>query len=369
MKNKKNTELKKLIASGDVSKVIDDLLKYFEETKSTSGVSDFEKEIIISSYRYSENEKQRNLGVLKDEIYQETKTKIIVALIELIGNVYPDIEDEKIGETSTTSAQASEINKENSGETPPETMVKTNPIEEMIESLNRVGHEVKSHMNEEEADEILDALAFFVGQKVHMKKVKELITEIRRTNAGQTIQINLTNSVGEIDSVTNIANRLDNYLMATKNYANKKLSIAANQRGKSFFNDWENRYIVAAVKNIVTTTLSEIDFKYIRRPNLLYMNKQYPSDLIFSIDDQFYVIKANSRTLENPGKLKELAFHLRISDNNIFLLLADTNQEQIKAIKVLHKINAYNIGNFIPALKEVIVQNHFNKLKPESSIE
>lgn len=366
MKNKKNIELKKMIAGGDVTKVIDDLLKHFEETKISSGVSELEKEIIISSYRYSENEKQRNLGVLKDELYQETKTKIIVALIELISAIYSDHDEEIQNVDSATSPQANESTI-GTADLAPEAMIKTNPIEEMIESLNRLGHEVKSHMNEEEADEILDNLAFFVGQRFHMKKVKELIETVRKTNAGQTIKIDLTNSIGEIDSVTNIANRLDNYLMATKNYANKRLSLVTNQSGKSFFNDWENRFIVAAVKNIVTSTLLGVDFKYIRRPNLLYMNRQYPADFIFSIDEQFYVIKANSKTLENPDRLKEMAVHLRVAESNVFLLLADINQEKIKAIRVLHKINTYNVGSFFTSLKEIITENHFNKLKSDSN--
>jgi len=369
MRNKKGSELKKLIANGEVGRAIEDLLMHFEETKSTVGVNSLEKEIIISAYRYSQNEKDRNLGGQKDDLYIETKNKITISLLELIYSIFLDEEEIEVKDTSNNIDQkANETSMEQMPATE-EVLTKPNPIEEMIESLNHLGHEVKNYMSEEDADEILDNLAFFVGQKYHMKKVKELIGAIRKTAAGQAIKIDLTNSLAEIDSVTNIANRLDNYLMATKNYANKRLTIAPNQSGKSFFNDWENRYILATVKNIIALNLTDVDFKYIRRPNLLYLNKQYPSDLLFSIDDQFYVIKANSKTLDNPDKLKELAFHLKILDSNIFLLLTDTNQEKIKAIKVLHKINAYNIGNFMTAMKLTITENHFTKLKSSSLIE
>ena len=363
MQQIKKSGLKKLIARGEINEVIDSLLTYFEENKKTTGITSFEKEVIISSYRYNENERNYNSGVLKEELYFETKNKIIVALINLLDKIFPDTLISQ-NESSTEDHIDEQIDQEVDQEIAEEE-IKARNTEILISLLEDQDLDMMSFMNEEDADEILDTLAFYVGQHHDKTKVRELIDKIRKANKEQHIIIELKNTLDQIDPVTNIANRLDNYLFALKNYNTnrKKLTITPYAGAKSFFSEWEHRYLVKSVKEIIKNKFIDIDFKYIRRPHFKIKDTQYALDLIFMLDGQKYILKANSQIITNPESIRNLIDFFKIDKNNAFVLLANTKKDKLNAIKVLHKINAYNIQSFYESLDNILSENHSDKLK------
>ncbi len=246
-----------------------------------------------------------------------------------------------------------------------------NDFSEIEEFLNSKNIRIKNIREEDESDEILDKMAFFMGNRYPY--IKTLYQNIKRNlNTGRSFRLDLKNCTqDEIANITQLCTNLYQiaFLEEYKYYKSPKYILYAkvNRIPKAinfFTGGWLERYtktaVIESIKSISFPVL--INYSYLKNAQIVLPNgDDFELDILFKIEDEYFWFEAKTGDYQRYiDKYSKMAKILNLDYEHAFMILTDITDSGAQALRSLFKMNVVKINKFYETIREVIQQ-----LKPE----
>lgn len=215
--------------------------------------------------------------------------------------------------------------------------------------------EIKYIPPEDEADEILDNISIFMGNRFNL--IKPFLEQLKaQMNLGGTIKMNLKNkSQEEISSICQLCTRL--YEIAfLEEYTYLKsprylLFARPNRIPKvlNFFSgEWLERFIRSQAVSLIKQVNSNLHFSYISNIQIKLPNKDdFELDFLLEIENEIYWFEAKSgdyqRYIDKYSKVSKM---LDLDIHHSFMVLTDISETGAEALKKLFNMNVVKVEKF-----------------------
>jgi hypothetical protein len=232
-----------------------------------------------------------------------------------------------------------------------------NDISEIEEFLNSRGISIKVVKQEDDADEVLDNIAFFMGNRY--KSIKKLYSLIKRNlNSGRSFKLDLKNSTQEeIASVTQLCTNLHQiaFLEEYKYFRSPKFYLFSKvnniPKALNFFSGgWLERYIKTAIEESIKSASHpvKLNYSYLKNPQIILPNgNDFELDIIYKIEDEIFWCEAKTGDYQRyVQKYSNMSKILNIDEDHAFMILTDISEGGAKALKSIFKMNVVNIDHF-----------------------
>jgi len=232
---------------------------------------------------------------------------------------------------------------------------------ELIRFLNSKNINVKVVKPEDEADDIMDNIALFMGNRYSkIKKIYDLIK--RHMNSGRSFRIDLKNlQQDEVSSITQLCSNLYQiaFLEEYRYYKSPKFLLFGKvnriPRAQNFFSGgWLERYIKTAI--IKTIEKHQVSYSYLKNPQIVLPNgDDFELDILFKIENEIYWIEAKTGEYQRyVQKYSNMSQILNLDYEHSFMVLTDINVGAANALKSIFKMTVYRIDEFSEEFKKRI---------------
>ncbi len=234
-------------------------------------------------------------------------------------------------------------------------------IEIFLQSKNI---KIKNIKEENESDEILDKLAFFMGNRYsHIKTLYQIIK--RTLNTGKSFKLDLKNyKQEEIASITQLCTNLHQiaFLEDYKYFKSPQYILYARVNRvptviNFFTGGWLERYIkTAVIKAIETISLTTpVNYSYLKNPQIVLPGgNDFELDLLFKIENEYFWFEAKTGDYQRSvSKYSEVAKILNLDYGHAFMILTDITDSGAQALKGLFNMNVVKIDKFYEEFKDV----------------
>ncbi|NPA14970.1 MAG: hypothetical protein GXO44_00300 [Deferribacteres bacterium] len=288
----------------------------------------------------------------------------IIALLERIANALERIADSAGNGGSNKTA----LLKGSSASSPAERKSEcsfVNDFSEIEEYLNSRGIRIKNIRPEGEADEVLDRIAFFMGNR--FSHIKDLYRQIKRNlNTGRGFKIDLKDyRQEEIASITQLCTNLYEiaFLEEYKYFKSPKYLLYAkvNRIPKAinfFTGGWLERYAKSAVIEAIKSISHPIplNYSYLKNPQVILPNgDDFELDLLFKIENEIFWIEAKTGDYQRYiDKYSKVADILQLDYRHAYMILTDITQTGAEALRALFRMYVVRIDDFYETFKEAI---------------
>lgn len=232
--------------------------------------------------------------------------------------------------------------------------IKENPsiLEDFL--LSR-GVTIKNIPEEEEADETLDKISIFMGNRYSL--IRPFIEQIKqKMNSAGTVRLDMKDkNQQEISSICQLATRLHEiaFLEEYTYLKSPKCLLFAKpnripQALNFFAGKWLERFIKSQIISLVRQVNPNIRFSYLLNPQILLPNgDDFELDLLFEIDGEIFWFEMKSGDYQRyVKKYSKVSKILDLDKNHSFMILTDITEAGAEALKSLFGINVVKIENF-----------------------
>jgi len=236
-----------------------------------------------------------------------------------------------------------------------------NDNSEIIEFLSSKNISVKTVKPEDEADDVLDNISLFMGERYSkIKRVYDLIK--RNMNSGGSFRLDLKNlQQDEISSITQLCTNLHQiaFLEEYKYYKSPRFLLYGKvnriPNALNFFSGgWLERYI----KTVIIKTIDKclLSYSYLKNPQIELPNgDDFELDILFKIEDEIFWIEAKTGDYQRyVQKYSNVAKLLNLDYEHSFMVLSDIHTGAASALKSLFNMTIYRIDDFSVEFKENI---------------
>ena len=236
-----------------------------------------------------------------------------------------------------------------------------NDISKIEEFLHSRGIRIKSLRKEDNEDEVLDRIAFFMGERYSY--IKEFYLYLKRfLNTGKAFSLHLKGyKQKEIASITQLCTLLHDiafleeyrYLKSPKYhlYAKvNKIPIAIN----FFTGGWLERYVKTAVIKAINTSGLNLNYSYLKNPQIILPNEDdFELDILFRIKEHFFWFEAKTGDYQKyVEKYSKIARILRLDREHAYMILTDITETVSDKLDRIFKMRVVPIGKFYDSFRE-----------------
>lgn len=240
-----------------------------------------------------------------------------------------------------------------------------NDTSDLEKFLNSKGVSIKHIREEDEADEVLDKIALFMGDRYSLiKKVYELIK--RNLNSGRSFKLDLKNaSQDEIGSITQLCTNLHQiafleeykYFKSPKYYMYGKVNRIP--KALNFFSGgWLERYVKTAILEAITSISHPVaaNYSYLKNPQIQLPNgDDFELDILFKIEEEIFWLEAKTGEYQKyVQKYSKMSKTLNLDEDHAYMILTDITENSASALKSLFGMNVVNIDSFSETFKQAI---------------
>jgi hypothetical protein len=225
-------------------------------------------------------------------------------------------------------------------------------IEDFLLSRNVI---IKYIPPEEEADEILDKISIFMGNRYSL--IKPFYEQIKyNMNSGGSIRMDLRNKTQEeVSAICQLATMLHEIAFLEEyNYLKSPrfLLFARPSRIPKALNFFSGKWLENFVKSQVISILQQVNpdlkFSYLLNPQIKLPNgDDFELDLLFAIENEIYWLEAKTgdyqRYIEKYSKVSQI---LKLDWNSCFMILTNITPSGADALKKLFRMNVVPIEKF-----------------------
>ncbi len=237
-------------------------------------------------------------------------------------------------------------------------------LESFLESR---GVKIKTIPGDDAADEIIDSLSLFLGERYNA--LSGLLAKIKRAmQTGNLITESLKGrSQEDVSSVCQFCTRLHGiaFLEQYRYFRSPAYLIKAKSttlpRAQQFFGgQWLERFILNKVKEAYLKIASEVDgelpFEYLINPQIILPNgDDFELDLLVAVGNAIYWIEAKSGDYQqHVAKYSKFARTLGLDYSHSLMVLADVPRERCNALSSLFSMTVCNLRNFEDVLLAVM---------------
>lgn len=208
---------------------------------------------------------------------------------------------------------------------------------------------------EDEADEVLNRISIFIGNRYNL--IRPFLEQIKyKMNSGGTIRMDLKNNTQEeVSSICQLAADLHKIAFLeeyTYLKSPKYLLFAKPNRIPKVLNffsgKWLERFILSQVVSLIKQVDPNIKFSYISNPQVKLPNgDDFEFDVFFEIEGDIFWFEAKTgdyqRYVEKYSKISRI---LNLGKNHSFMILTDITDEGADALKSLFGMNVVKIEHF-----------------------
>lgn len=225
--------------------------------------------------------------------------------------------------------------------------------------LNAKGITIKALPAEDPADQIIDSLSLYLGERY--EALSSLLTKIKRAmQTGNWITESLRGrSQQDIGSACQFCTRLhevaflEQYQYSRSPVYLIKAKTTTLPKAQHFFaGQWLERFILQKVKSVHATVSSEttepLPLEYMINPQIVLPNgDDFELDIIAAIGSHVYWIEAKSGDYQqHVAKYSKFARILGLDYDHSFMVLADAPHDRCIALSSLFSMTVCNPSNF-----------------------
>jgi len=231
---------------------------------------------------------------------------------------------------------------------------------------------IKYIPSEEEADEILDKISIFMGNRYSL--IKPFYEQIKyNMNSGGSIRMDLRNKTQEeVSTICQLATMLHEIAFLEEyNYLKSPrfLLFARPSRIPKALNFFSGKWLESFVKSQVISILQQVNpdlkFSYLLNPQIKLPNgDDFELDLLFAIENEIYWLEAKTgdyqRYIEKYSKVSQI---LKLDWNSCFMILTDITPSGADALKKLFRMNVVPIEKFSEEFLKSIIKYQTANIK------
>ncbi len=221
--------------------------------------------------------------------------------------------------------------------------------------LSERGVTIKTLPASEPADEFLDRIAFFMGDR--FSHIKELYTLLKKNLSFEyPFRLELKDKTQEeISTITQLCSQL-HQIAFLEEYTYLKspkfiLYAKVNKIPKAinfFTGGWLERYIKSAVIKALERLPRKVEFSYIKNSQVVLPDgKDFELDLLFKIGDEFYWFEAKTGDYQRyVEKYSKVAKVLGLDQEHAFMILTDITEAGAEVLCSLFGMKVVQIDRF-----------------------
>ena len=224
--------------------------------------------------------------------------------------------------------------------------------------LNAKGIKIKVLPAEDPADQIIDSLSLYLGERYDA--LSNILTKIKRAmQTGMPITESLKGrSQQDVSSSCQFCTRLhevaflEQYQYLRSPTYLIKAKITTLPKAQRFFGgQWLERFILQKVKSVYAQISAEItekvSFEYLINPQIILSNgDDFELDIIAAIGFHVYWIEAKSGDYQqHAAKYSKFARLLGLNYEHSFMVLTDVPNDRCDALSSLFSMTVCNLGN------------------------
>ena len=224
------------------------------------------------------------------------------------------------------------------------------------EFLNSRGIKIKTLKAEDSADDVLDSISLFMGNR--FSHIKGLLQEIKRTlNTGYSFRMDLRDKKPEeITSITQLCTRLHEIAFLEEYRYNRSprytLFGRVNRIPEAinfFTGGWLERYVKSAVIDIVKSLYEEdADFSYVKNPQIVLPDgKDFELDVLFRIKGDIFWFEAKTGDYQRyVSKYSKVAEVMGLDHDHAYMILTDITESGAQALESIFHMKVVRIDDF-----------------------
>ena len=226
---------------------------------------------------------------------------------------------------------------------------------------------------EKEADEILDKISIFMGNRYSL--IKPFYEQIKyNMNSGGSFRMDLRNKTQEeVSTICQLATMLHEIAFLEEyNYLKSPrfLLFARPSRIPKALNFFSGKWLESFVKSQVISILQQVNpdlkFSYLLNPQIKLPNgDDFELDLLFAIENEIYWLEAKTgdyqRYIEKYSKVSQKI--LKLDWNSCFMILTDITPSGADALKKLFRMNVVPIEKFSEEFLKSIIKYQTANIK------
>jgi hypothetical protein len=295
-------------------------------------------------------------------------TDKIETLLERIAFALERIADQSVhGRGSDDRQQNSTDSIERSGDESPLANPSPSCISVLEPFLNSKGIKIKVLPAEDSADQIIDSLSLYLGERY--SALSNLLTKIKRgMQTGMSITESLKDySQQDVSSACQFCTRLHEvaFLEQYQYFRSPTYLIKAKTttlpKAQCFFSgQWLERFILQKVKSVYAQVAAEItgkmSFEYFINPQIILPNgDDFELDIIASIGSHVYWIEAKSGDYQqHAAKYSKFSRLLGLDCDHSFMVLTDAPSDRCGALSSLFSMTVCSLENIEERLITVV---------------
>ena len=241
------------------------------------------------------------------------------------------------------------------------------PASRVLEAfLNSKRITIKTIPQEDKADDIIDSLSLFLGERYN--GLSDLLAKIKRAmQTGRPITVSLKGrSQEDVSSACQFCTRLHNiaFLEQYKYFRSPTYLIKAKTttlpRAQRFFaGQWLERFVLNKVREIHAQVTAEVEgelpLEYLINPQIILPNgDDFELDLLVALGGAIYWIEAKSGDYQqHVAKYSKFARVLGLDYSHSLMVLTDVPDERCDALSSLFSMTVCNLKTFEDTLLAV----------------
>ncbi len=242
----------------------------------------------------------------------------------------------------------------------------SHPAPQEIETfLNQRGIRIKHVKVEEEADEVLDRIALFMGRKY--QHIRDLYTLLKRAlNTGEEIRLDMKNRrQEEIASITQLCTELYRIAFLRKYMYRKspeRLLLARVNRIPKAINfltgGWLERYVKISVIETIESLPHPVSYSYVKNPQVTLPNgDDFELDILFRIDGVYFWFEAKTGEYQDyVEKYARIARVMGLNREQTYMILSEITKAGAEAVSDLFGMRVVCVEEFPEVFGEVVKQ-------------
>jgi hypothetical protein len=246
-----------------------------------------------------------------------------------------------------------------------------NPILNFLTSKN-IG--IKTFKTVEDADEVLDNIALFMGSRYNsVKKVYNTIKS--RLTTGAEFRLDMKSETQEVVSYSCQFCTLLHQIAFLESYTyfkSPRFTINAKpNRIPTAINfltgGWLERFIKTEVVNQINRINTPIKFSILANPQIVLPNgNDFELDFLLSVNDEIFWFEAKTGEYQvYVEKYSKMAKLLGLDNEHAFMVLTEVSEHNCAALKKVFGMNVVNIENFSSVIEKSI--EHFQNRKEDTN--
>jgi len=233
--------------------------------------------------------------------------------------------------------------------------------------LNAKGIKIKVLPAEDPADQIIDSLSLYLGERYDA--LSNLLAKIKRAmQTGMPITESLKDrSQQDVSSACQFCTRLHEVAFLEQyqyfrspTYLIKAKTTTLPKAQRFFGGQWLERFILQKVKSVYAQVAAEItgklSFEYLINPQITLPNgDDFELDIITAIGSHVYWIEAKSGDYQqHAAKYSKFARLLGLDYEHSLMVLTDVPNDRCSALSSLFSMTVCNLGNIEEKLMAVV---------------